>query len=202
MCACPKSRQMPISGRSSTSSTKWTSEPARDSSFGITSTATRTPERLSQTLQCLEAAPRAVAAVVGRRGLLGARKPDVRHEDAKWHAPRDLQRALGLRHRPSPRVGIRARQRQRRTPAAAREALADRRMDAVQFEAGFRKPLLEVGHGRRIVIVEMRPRGEQLDAIETVRPDLEQMLSRQPIVVVEVRRDPERSLARHLNHSL
>ena len=91
--------------------------------------------------------------------------------------PRDLQRALGLvdglrprRRRPGSRATA-------ARPSAGREALADRRVHAVQLEPRFGEPLLQIGDRRRIVVVEMRPCGEELDGFEPVRGDLEQMVA-------------------------
>jgi hypothetical protein len=84
-----------------------------------------------------------------------------------------------------------------RTPSSGAETLANRCVDAVQFEASVSQPLLQVGHRRRIVVVEMRAGGEQLDTIESVRANLDQMLASQPLAVVKVRRHPEGPLQVH-----
>ena len=89
-------------------------------------------------------------------------------QDAERNPPRDVQRALRFLHRARPPVPIRACQRERRAPAAADEALGDRRVDPVQIETRLRQPLLQVGDCGRIVIVEVRPRGEELDGLEAV----------------------------------
>src|SRR5439155_1595491 len=112
MCAWPKSRQMPTPRPSRSSSTKCTSDPARDSSFGITSTATRTPS--GSAARC----------------------------------------------------------------SSSRLRRADARVS-----------------GGRTVIIEVRPRGEDLDQLEPVRSNLQQVVAAQPLVVKEVRRHPERSSA-------
>ena len=105
---------------SSTSSTKCTSEPARDSSFGITSTATRTPSGSAS--RCSSSMLRR-AAVRGccRPGTLRLRprQAQVRDQHPNGDAPRDVQRPLRFGHGPRARLGIGARERQRRTPAPA-----------------------------------------------------------------------------------
>ena len=162
------------------SSTKCTSEPARDSSFGITSTAMRTPSGCGQPLQLLDAAPRGVAAVRRSPAIarLRPRQAEMRHQHRDRNPPRDVQRALGFGHRPRARVADRrSRVEQRPLPAAAGEALGDRRVHAVQLEPGLGQPLLQVGDGRRVVVVEMRPRREHLDRLEAVRRDLEQVIA-------------------------
>ena len=82
-------------------------------------------------------------------------------------------------------------------PSAAREALPDRRVHAVQLEPRFREPLLQIRDRRRIVVVEVRARGKQLDPLETVGPDLAEVLPAEPMVVVEMRRYPELTLGDH-----
>ena len=178
MCAWPKSRQMPTSAASRSSSTKCTSEPARDSSLGITSTRDAHAERRGQPLQLLDAAPRA------RRGCCRPApgccvrgRPRCTTSTLNGNPPRDVQRVLGFGDRLRARVGVGARERQRRAPAAADEALGDRRVNAVQLEPGLRQPLLQVGDRRRVVIVEVRARREQLDRVEPVRRDLQQVLA-------------------------
>ena len=119
---------------SSTSSTKCTSEPARDSSFGITSTRQPHAERLGQLLQLLDAAARPVAAVARPPWASQRGTPRCATSTLKRDAPRDLQRALGFGDRAAlARRGSRWRSDQRRPPAAGREALADRRVHAVQL---------------------------------------------------------------------
>ena len=76
------------------SSTKCTSEPARDSSFGITSTASAHAQRLGEPLQLLDAAARRVAAVVRRRRLLRRGHAQMHDEHLERNPPRDVQRAL------------------------------------------------------------------------------------------------------------
>jgi hypothetical protein len=49
----------------------------------------------------------------------------------------------------------------------------------------------------------VRPRGEDLDPIKAMRRDLEQVLTAQPVVVIQVRRDAKRTRAGHwTNYSL
>jgi hypothetical protein len=71
---------------------------------------------------------------------------------------------------------------------------------AVQHEPGFGEPLLELGNRRGAVIVEMRPRGEELHRFESVRRDLEQMVARQPLRVVKMRRHAELSFRHEPKH--
>ena len=72
----------------------------------------------------------------------------------------------------------------------------------MQLEPRVREPLLQVGDRRRVVIVEVRPRREQLDRLEPVRRDLEQMVAAQPLAVVEVRRHAELAFRAQTNCSL
>ena len=141
------------------------------------------PRRARRAARPAAAAPRCCAAP--RRGccppgagVLRPRHAQVHHE----HARTGCAARCAARARPRPRacaraVGVGARERQRRAPAAAVEALADRRVHACSVEPGLGEPLLQVGDGRRVVVVEVRPRGEQLDRVEAVRGDLEQVLA-------------------------
>src|SRR4029078_10260282 len=64
---------------------------------------------------------------------------------------------------------------------------------------GAGEPLLQVGNRRRIVVIEVRAGGEQLDHLEAVRRDRLEMIARQPLVMEKVRRNPERSCAHRPN---
>jgi hypothetical protein len=55
--------------------------------------------------------------------------------------------------------------------------------------------LLEIGDCRWIVIIEVRPRRKYFDGFEPMRRDLEQMVARQSLAVIEVRRHPELTFA-------
>ena len=66
-------------------------------------------------------------------------------------------------------------------------------MNAVQLETGVREPLLQVGDGRRVVVVEVRACREELERFESVRGDLQQVFAAQPLTVVEMRRHAELS---------
>src|SRR5262249_35247754 len=100
-------------------------------------------------------------------------------------------------------VGIGAGQRQHRTPATAGKTLTDRGVYAVQLELRLGEPLLQVGHRCRIAVVELCPRPEQLDPLEPMRANLEEMFGDEPVVVEQVRRNPEGALSRlWLNYAL
>ena len=60
-------------------------------------------------------------------------------------------------------------------------------MDGVQLEPSFGKPLLQIRHGRGIVVVEVGPCREDLDRFESVSADGEQMVAAQPVTVIEMR---------------
>jgi len=61
-------------------------------------------------------------------------------------------------------------------------------MYGVQLEARLRQPLLEVGDRRWVVIVEVRPRREELDRLEPEAAHLQEMVPGQPMTVIQVRR--------------
>ena len=117
----------------------------------------------------------------------------MRDEHLGGNPARHVQRALGFSHGVRARVRVGARQRQRRAPPAAEEAVGDRRVNAVQLETRVREPLLQVRHRRRVVVIEVRARREQLERFESVRGDLQQMFAAQPLTVVEMRRHAELS---------
>ena len=94
----------------------------------------------------------------------------MRDQHLERNPPRDVQRALGFADRLRARVAVGARQRQRRAPPSRRKTFADRRVDAVQLGPSLGEPLLQISDGGRAVIVEMRPRGEYLDRLETNAP--------------------------------
>ena len=168
-CAWPISRQMPTSAASTTRSTKCTSEPARDSSFGITSTRDPHAKRFGHGGKFLDAPPGGVAAVVGRGRRRPSRHTQVRDEHLERNPTRDLQRSLGFPHGPRPGVAVRARQRQRRRPPSRRKTFADRSVHAMQFHAGFGQPLLQVSDGHFAVVVEVGPGCEYLDRTKPKR---------------------------------
>ena len=88
--------------------------PARDSSFGITSTATRTPSGSAIRSSSSTLRRAAVAAVVARRlAAASAARPRCTTSTCTGMPPRDVQRALGLADR------LRARVADRRWPATA-----------------------------------------------------------------------------------
>ena len=161
-------------------------------------------ERLGGSLQFLDAAPRRRAAVAGaaptRRATACAAAPGASPAPSTGIRRAMCSACSASATAARARVGVGARERQRRSPAAPREALGDRRVHAVQLESGFREPLLQIGDRRRIVVIEMRPRREQLDRLEPMRRDLEQMVAGQPLSVVEVRRHPELSFRHKPKH--
>ena len=78
---------------------------------------------------------------------------------------------------------------ERLAPLAVDEARADRRVHRVERQARVVEPLGQRAHGDAVVVVEVRPRGEHLDALEAVRRNLDQVLAVEPLVVVQVRRN-------------
>ena len=74
---------------------------------------------------------------------------------------------------------------------AGAELLGDRRVHAAQRQAARRQPVGQRVDGGRVAIVEMTARREQLDLLEPVAGDLRQVLPVEPLVVIEVRGNPE-----------
>ena len=203
-CAWPKSRQMPTSGlveivfdevheRAGARQLVRNHLDAR--------AARRAAAAVARSASMLRRA--GVAAVRRRRRGLRRGSPRCTTSTVDRNPPRDVQRALGFgdaRARARPRRRSRAISGPPQRPPS--NALADRRVDAVQLEPGFGQPLLQVRDRRRVVVVEVRARREHLDRLEAVRRDLEQMIAAQPLAVVEVRRHPELALrATRPNHS-
>ena len=87
-------------------------------------------------------------------------------------------------------------------PSAAFVGVRDRRVNAVERQAGLRHPLLKIGDSRRIVIIEMRARCKHFDCFEPIRCDFEQMVARQSLTVVQVCRHPELTLRHRLEHTI
>ena len=125
------------------------------------------------------------------------RQTDVDDENLSTAADAQSAGTFSLVKCDAPRLGVGTGNRQQRTPAAVRESLTDRRVDAVQRQAPLGQPAAQVTDARGVVVVEVRPRREQLDGVEPVCADLEQMVPTQPLTVIEVRRDAERSFASH-----
>ena len=61
----------------------------------------------------------------------------------------------------------------------------------LQPQPGFPQPVPELGDRRVAAIVEVAPRGEELDGLEPVARDLGQMIVLEPPVVIKVRGNPE-----------
>ncbi len=140
-------------------------------------------ERFGDPLQFLDAAPRRRARI----DHAAADHSEMRHEHRDGDPPRDVQRVLRFFHRMRPRARIRACDRQRLAPASCRIPFADRRVNAPQLQTRLREPLLQVRHGRGVVVVEVRARRKDLDALEPVRRDLQEMIAAQALMVEEVR---------------
>ena len=82
------------------------------------------------------------------------------HENRRRDPPRDVQSAFGFSNGMCPFVGVDAGKSQRLAPSAADEAFVHGRMNAVQRQARIREPLLQIGHRRLAVIVEVGSRSE------------------------------------------
>jgi hypothetical protein len=119
------------------------------------------------------------------------------HQHAVFNAPCDLQRELGLSHGLLTERRVGAGEREARLPPSSCEAVADRAMDARQRDAGLAEPALQVGDAGRIGVVQVGSGSEELEHLESVRADLAQMLSRQPLGVEQVRGNPERPPLAH-----
>src|SRR5687768_2938170 len=64
-------------------------------------------------------------------------------------------------------------------------------MHRMDLEACVHEPFGQRGDRLFVVIVEVRPGGEELDGFEAVRSDVDQVLAAEPMLVKEVRRDAE-----------
>ncbi len=172
------------------SSMKWTIDPARDNSFGMSSSAIFTPSGSAMPDEFLDAVP-CGGPRVAVRSPLRARHTEMRRrarasESAgRCAAPARIRRRC-TRERRDPRS-----QRERAAPASSGIAVRGRRVNASQLHAGFGEPLLQVRDRRRVVVVEMRAGRIHLDPLESVRRDLQEMLAAQALPVIEVRGDPE-----------
>src|SRR5205823_1737204 len=112
--------------------------------------------------------------------------------DVRRYATRDLQRRTRLAYGGLPLRLIADGARENRAPLiAGRQAIRNRRMNAVQREGRVRQPLDEQRDRRRVVVVEMTARREHFDRLEPVRCDGREMIAAESLVVVQVRRDAE-----------
>ena len=96
--------------------------------------------------------------------------------------------------------GIRARDRERPVPAPAAEAFGNRGVNALQHQARFGQPLLQIGDRRRVVVIEMRPGREHLDQLEAMRRDLQQVIPGEALTVEEVCRHPILTFSHQAKH--
>ena len=92
-----------------------------------------------------------------------------------------VQRALGFRQRACSRAPASALASVSGGPSGRREALADRRVNAVELQPAS-GATAQIGHGCRVVIVEVRAGREQLDRFETVRGDFDQVFAAEPLM--------------------
>ena len=69
-------------------------------------------------------------------------------------------------------------------------------MHAVQREASLREPLLQVRDRGRIVIVDVRPGGEDLHGLESLGSYLDEVIPTESLVMIQVSRNSEQALAR------
>src|SRR5262249_62337135 len=80
-------------------------------------------------------------------------------------------------------------------PRPAEEPGRGRRVPRAARPPRLGEPLLQVGDRRRVVIVEVRARREDLDHLESVRRDRLEVIAGEAFVMKEVRGHPERSSA-------
>ncbi len=124
--------------------------------------------------------------------LSGCWGAEVHHQHIERNPLREFQRPIRFpdgRLAPFPVVhGVRV---VRRPLIPAPEEIGDRRMDAVERQPGFREPLLQEVDRRFVPIVEMTPRGKELDRLEAVSRHLRQVVPLETAVVIEVRGNAE-----------
>jgi hypothetical protein len=125
----------------------------------------------------------------GRRRRVGVSQ--VHDDEAGRHAPRHLESRGGFADRPRAVGLVRGGERQRPDPLAVDVPLDDGRVDRVERERVLTQPPDELVDRRSVVVVEVAPRGEQLDAVESALGELAQVAPAQPLVVIQVRGDAE-----------
>ncbi len=99
-------------------------------------------------------------------------------------------------------LGISRGGRERALAAAVGEHVGDGRVDGVQRESRLLQPFLQSARGGLDVIVEVAARREHFDAVESVRRDLQQVIPREALAVIEMRGDPELPFCHNENHPL
>ena len=145
--------------------------------------------------QRLNALPCGIAAVVRRAGSARVRHAEVHDEVAERNRLRHGQRCFRFRHgalRRASRPQSRWRTSRPTSPwtklaqiGACTEFSSSRVSSSHSASAS---------HGDAVVVIEVGPRGEHLDAVEAVRGDLDQVVAVEPLVVEQVRRTPKRRL--------
>ena len=178
-------------GSSSSSSRMRTRASGVDSAFGITSSASarragppapRCSSRLRHAASRL-LSPAAAGSASGTPRCTTRKPTGTRRAMASA--------ALVSCSARSPRPAVARRVGEGRAPAPVDVALRERRVDRVQTQPRSRQPRLERRDGSRVVIVEMRAGRDELDRVEAVGRDLLEMVAREPLAVIELRRDPE-----------
>ena len=135
----------------------------------------------------LDAASRRGRLVVARRHLLHRRHAQVHDEESIGDVPRHLERRSRLGDRGRAPLVITRRVRERSDPSACLHAVENRRVHRVQREPCVGQPVGQPRNRLVVVIVEVRPRGEHLHGLETVRRDMHEVVAAQPGFVKEVR---------------
>src|SRR5262245_34185895 len=97
------------------------------------------------------------------------------------YSPRDVKRPYSFVERLGPAGRIGTGKRESRPPSAVRQAFRNRRVHAVQRETSVGQPLLKVCNCGDLVIVEVGPRGEDLDRLETMGRYFGKMRAGQPM---------------------
>ena len=167
--------------------------PARDRSFGMTSTASRTPSG--------SAISNSSRRCGGRRRGCCRRIPLCVRGQPRWTTSTfiGMRRAICSARSTSAMAcarafGVGAGDRHGTRRAGRRAGSLTGACTLCSSRPRLGEPLLQVGDDRRVVVVEVRPRGEHLDGLEPVRRDLEHVVARQSLVAVEMRRHAELSL--------
>jgi hypothetical protein len=156
----------------------------------MTSTATRTPSGAASALisSRLLAAARWLFSAPG--GVVASAYPRC-----TTMKPAGTRRATSRAAAVSPTARARSAssggERQRPDPRAVDVPLDDGRVDRVERERVLTQPPDELVDRRSVVVVEVAPRGEQLDAVESALGELAQVAPAQPLVVIQVRGDAE-----------
>ena len=178
--------------RSRTSSTKCTSDPDRESSLGITSTASVTPSGAASFSQRLDASPRArPGRCLQAPGSASRGRPRCTTSTRKG-TRRAMNNACSASASAFARTAASVLASVSSSPQRPPSKRPPTGAWTLQSSSpAFSKPLSQVRGRHFAVVVEVRSRCDELHRLESVRRHVQQVLAAQPFIVEQMRRNAE-----------